>query len=356
MSPDGTQINKPVRVLVVDDTRTVRLLIRALASTHPEIEVIGEAANPIEAVEKLKELNPDVMTLDVEMPKMNGLTFLEKVLEHRPLPVVMISSHTTEHSDTAVKALALGAFECFDVKKLRPGDPAANRLSDVLVAAGRSSRFAKKPAPSAASTAPVKDASSFVWNGKTVVMGSSTGGVEALITVLSDFPPNGPPVLIAQHMPKHFLASFAQRLNKLAAPEVVLARSGDVIEQGKVYIGPGGDEHVALDPGNPNNIISVRKLDADLYSPSVDVLFSSAAQLESRVVAVVLTGMGRDGAEGMLAIRNAGGHTIAQSGETAVVDGMPRAARGIGAAKEIRGLSEIASEVLAATSRRGAGG
>ncbi len=349
MSPDGVHFRKPVRVLIVDDTRTVRQLIRALASANPEIEVIGEAENAIEAVERLKELKPDVMTLDVEMPKMNGITFLEKVLEHRPLPVVMISSHTTEHSDTAIKALALGAFECFDVKKLRPNDPAAARLSEVLVAAGRSSRFAKK---NVATAAPTDRTSDFIWNGRTVFIGSSTGGVEALISVLSNVPANGPPILIAQHMPKHFLESFAQRLNRLVPPRVMLAQGGETVEQGHVYLGSGGEEHIALDSRNPTRIITVPKEASDLYSPSVDVLFSSAAQLQSRAVAVMLTGMGRDGADGMLEIRSAGGHTIVQSSKTSVVDGMPRAAREIGAAVEVADLSEISARILTATGRQ----
>ena len=355
MVPGATSTERPVRVLVVDDTHTVRMLIRAIASRDPRIEIVGEAGDPIEAGERLRELRPDVMTLDVEMPRMNGLTFLEKVLRHRPMPVVMISSHTSEHSDTAVKALALGAFECFDVRRLRPSDPASARLVEVLVAAGRS-RQARQPEPPPPAPKAVAAASDFRWNGNTVVIGSSTGGVETLIQILSAFPENGPPVVIAQHMPAQFLISFSQRLNRLAAPEVMLAQNGMTLRQGQIALGPGGEEHVAFHPSDRSRLISLPKSPDDLYSPSVDVLFSSAAALGRKVVAVMLTGMGRDGADGMLEIRQAGGHTIAQSGKTAVVDGMPKAAREIGAAVEVADLPDIAARILAATCRSNGAG
>lgn len=338
---------RPVRLLIVDDTRTVRALLRAHLSSDPRIEVVGEAGDPYEARAQIKALNPDVVTLDVEMPKMNGLEFLEKLMRLRPTPVVMISTRTTEQSDVAVRALSLGAVDCIDLKVLKEIGPGQMKLADTLVMAST----ARLRGPRR--TVAVSEPSAFDWNGKTVIIGSSTGGVDALLTVISSYPQNGPPTLIAQHMPASFLSSFSARLDRKVRPKVELARDGTVLQPGTVYLAPGGDRHLALAGRSRRRIRQIAHDGTEAYVPSVNVLFSSAEAYADEIVAVMLTGMGRDGADAMARLKGKGAHTIVQTGETAVVDGMPRAAREAGAACEVMDLSQIGPRILAATRRGG---
>lgn len=337
-----------VSVLVVDDSPTMRGLISAVLRRDPEIEVVGAAGDPLEAREAIKRLNPDVITLDVEMPNMNGIEFLEKIMRLRPTPVIMISTLTQAGADTTIEALALGAVDC--VGKPGPGVSTADAfrgLNEKVKAAARSRLrpLGEGARPQAAG------ASDFRPNGSVVAIGSSTGGVEALLTVIPALPANGPPTVITQHMPGTFTKSFAKRLNASSAATVTEAEDGDVLEPGKVFLAPGGDRHLIVErssggtlrcrlrPGEPVNG----------HSPSVDVLFDSiATAVGKKAVGAILTGMGRDGAKGLLAMRQAGGRTLGQDEASCVVYGMPRAAFEIGAVERQYPLSRMGAQILAA--------
>lgn len=335
------------RVLIVDDSSTIRQLIRNRLAGDRRLVVVGEASDPYEAREQIKLLCPDVMTLDVEMPRMNGLDFLEKLMRLRPMPVVMISTETQRGSTAALEALSLGAVECV-------GKPNADRLpetflnlADLLVAAADAnirdprSRIASKPA------------TGFRWNGRYVLIGSSTGGVDALETLLSGYPENCPPTLITQHMPESFLASFAKRLSSRIAPSMSLAYPDAPLLQGHVYLAPGGDYHLGVTGGEAPRCRLIEAEKRNGHRPSVDVLFESAVTIAPRVVSVLLTGMGRDGAEGMGRLRSAGAHCLAQDQATSVVFGMPRAALEIGAAERAVPLGRMSDEILKLCGRAG---
>lgn len=342
MSILGNPPRVKTRVLIVDDTRTIRAMIRSLLAGDPRIEVVGEAGDPYEARELIKALKPDVLTLDVEMPRMNGLVFLEKLMRLRPTPVVMVSTRTVEQSDVAVQALSLGAIDCIDLKRLTAGDPRLPNLADTLVTASQ----AKLTRQSGAEVVPAaQERSEFVWNGRYVFVGSSTGGVDALLTVIGGLPANCAPVLIAQHMPEHFLQSFARRLDANCQPRVRLAENGDVMRQGEVLLAPGGEFHVQVAGLSAPRVRLIPDTGDELYVPSVGVLFRSVVDFADKAVGVMLTGMGRDGASEMRLMRDAGATTIVQSGATCVVDGMPRAAREAGAAQEVVDLEKVAGRL-----------
>ncbi len=332
------------RVLIVDDTRTIRALIRAMLSVDPRIDVVGEASDPYEARDLIKSLQPDVITLDVEMPRMNGLQFLEKLMRLRPVPVVMVSMRTVEQSDEAIKALALGAIDCIDLGRLKNRDPRLPDLAETILAASRA-QISRRRSSVGRRTDEVSR-NGFSWNGRVVLIGSSTGGVDALLTVIGGLPANCAPTVIAQHMPQHFLRSFAQRLNAHSAPSVSIAEDGEKLVQGRVLLAPGGSLHAEL-TGVSTPRIRLRRDDGTaLYVPSVERLFGSAEDFASMAIAVMLTGMGRDGAREMRRLRDAGATTIAQSSDTCIVDGMPKAAREEGAAQEVVALENIPSRVV----------
>ena len=271
VNADVINSQRPIKVLIVDDTRTIRSLIRALLARDPRVEVVGEAGDPYQARALIKALRPDVLTLDVEMPRMNGLVFLEKIMRLRPMPVIMVSTRTVEQSDAAVRALALGALECIDLKLLQRGDPRVAKLSDTVVMAGNANvRKCSEVAPSG--EAPV-GAEAFEWNGRSVFIGSSTGGVDALMQVFADFPANCPPTLVAQHMPAPFLQSFARRLDTHCAPDVRLAHGGEILKQGQILLAAGGDQHVRIRRAEPLTVAGVPDDGSALYVPSVSVLF-----------------------------------------------------------------------------------
>ena len=339
----------PVRVVIVDDTRSIRAMIRTMLSANPRIEVVGEASDPYEARELIRDLNPDVITLDVVMPRMDGLSFLERLMKLRPMPVVMVSTRTTEKSREAIKALSLGAVDCVDLGQLRQSRNADELARTVLMAAG--SNLVCLNRKENLQGAPDHGQPRHNWNGKVVLIGSSTGGVDALLQVLTAIPADGPPIVIAQHMPATFLESFASRLERNCPAKVALSRDGVRLEQGHIYLAPGGDMHASLSPLDPYSLSHVKHDGRERYVPSVNILFSSAVPHARRIVAVMLTGMGSDGSEPMLELRNAGAHTIAQDAASAVIDGMPRSARDIGAAIEVASLNRIADSVLRGTSK-----
>lgn len=341
----------PARVLVVDDSPTMRGLITAVLNQDPDVNVIGQAGDAMEARAAIKQLNPDVVTLDIEMPNMNGLEFLEKIMKLRPMPVIMVSTMTHRGAEATLAALEIGAFDC--VAKPQPGEARPfGELADKVKAAARSQhRYHGAPQVQAVATA--TPATDFRVGRKIVAIGSSTGGVEALIAVLQKFPRNCPPTVITQHMPPTFTKSFAERLNRLCAPVVEEATDGARLEIGKIYLAPGGERHLQVSNASAPCCRLVERPPVNGHRPSVDVLFDSVAELAGRnAVGVILTGMGRDGASGLLKMRHAGARTIGQNEKTCVVYGMPRVAYELGAVEHQLPLTSIGEEILKLTAAR----
>lgn len=332
----------PIRVLIVDDSRTIRSIVRAILSRDSGIEVVGEAGDPYEARAAIKALDPDVITLDVEMPRMDGLEFLGHLMRLRPMPVVMVSSLTRKGSSSAIRALSLGAVECVDREELRRDVSGGAHLCAIVRMAARARVRARRDSRA------VPTAEGYRPNGKLLLIGSSTGGVDALERVFSEFPANCPPTLVSQHMPPAFLASFAQRLNDTLRPTVRLAEHGALVEEGTIVLAPGGRHHLTVSPAGKPTVRLVVEDGTHLHTPCIDMLYDSAVRRGPDVVAAILTGMGRDGAEGLLRLREAGALTIAQSGRTAIVDGMPRVAREIGAATKVADLEDMSRLFLSA--------
>ncbi len=333
-----------VRCLVVDDSPVMRALLSGMLRRDSEIDVIGTAADTKIAREMIRELNPDVITLDIEMPGMNGLEFLEKLMRLRPTPVVMCSTLTTRGADTTLRALEIGAVDCYAKPQGAIQDLMAiddGQLADMVKQAARSRRRAL---PLVRDTATRGE---FRWNGNYVGIGSSTGGVEALTELLQRFPENCPPTVIVQHMPALYTASFAARLDKQCAPRIVEATDGAPLERGTVYIAPGGNTHLMVKPGSQP---FCRLVEGDLvtgHRPSVDVMFRSlAGAFRAASVGVILTGMGRDGASGLLELRDGGARTIGQDESSCVVYGMSRVAAEIGACEMVLPLEKIGLKVL----------
>jgi two-component system chemotaxis response regulator CheB len=336
-----------IRVLVVDDSSTMRQLVTRALQADGGIEVAGTAASALEARELIKQLNPDVMTLDVEMPEMDGLSFLERVMRLRPMPVVMVSTLTAQGTETAISALALGAVDCV-VKPSAANPNSFDELPAKVKVAAKVKRRPPAPEPEPAQGF----RGTYQPSDKVIAIGSSTGGVEALIAVLTRFPANCAPTVITQHMPPVFTRNLAQRLDRMCAPQVLEATHGAPLKAGTVYVAPGGEQHLevsgsgqtcVLKPGGPVNG----------HCPSVDRLFMSVARhIGPRAVGALLTGMGRDGAQGLLDMRRAGARTYAQDEASSVVYGMPRAAVEIGAAEHQYSLARIGPAVVEATAVR----
>lgn len=338
-----------IRCLVVDDSALVRQMLTEFLQSDGSIEVVGWAPDPYVAREKIKELNPDVMTLDIEMPRMDGLSFLEKVMSLRPMPVVIVSSLTQKGADTALRALELGAVD-YVGKPLIGVKEGFEALREEIVSKVKSAAGAKVRAfdrEKAAHRAPVAFDHRLSSEGRVVAVGASTGGVEALYTLITALPANAPGVLVTQHMPAGFTSSFAQRLNGMSAVTVSEARDGDRVLPGHVFIAPG-NLHLSLVRSGANYRCSVH--DGERVSghrPSVDVLFSSVATAAmGNAAGVILTGMGSDGARGLLEMRNAGAFTIGQDESSCLIYGMPKAARAAGGVARDMPLGRIAGELL----------
>ncbi|MCX8667651.1 chemotaxis response regulator protein-glutamate methylesterase [Acetobacteraceae bacterium B3987] len=336
-----------VKVLVVDDSRTARELIRRSFLKYPEIDVIGMASNPIEARDLIIADQPDVITLDIEMPGMNGLQFLEKIMRLRPIPVVMVSSMTTRGANTAITALQMGAFECFP-KQGGAGEAFAG-LGQIVLEAARYQPGLRHAVPAGGRpvrTEPFTGGGTAAWRTSfdVVGIGSSTGGVEAVEEVIKDFPANSPPILICQHMPSLYTSSFAARLDSLIPQlSVAEAQDGEMLSPGMVRIAPGGETHLVVEGHAPRLFTKLRAEEpVGGHRPSVDRLFHSIAQtVGSSALGIILTGMGQDGAEGLLAMRQAGARTIGQDRASSVVYGMPRVAAELGAVEKVGSLMEI---------------
>lgn len=332
-----------VRVLVVDDSATMRGLITATLRRDPDIEVIGSAGDPLEAREAIKALNPDVITLDIEMPNMNGLEFLERIMRLRPMPVVMVSTLTQAGAEETLRALEIGAVDCVaKPTRLDEGSTGLSELATKVKAAARARVRSHMP-----SGAGRRSPDSFNPGSHVVAIGSSTGGVEALLTVISRFPANCPPTVITQHMPATFTASFAARLDRATDAKVAEAHDGAVLEPGKVWLAPGGATHLQVTGSGTLRCKLVASDPVNGHRPSVDVLFHSVAQTAgARAVGAILTGMGRDGADGLKAMRAAGGHTLGQDADTCVVYGMPKVAFEIGAVERQVSLGGMGDAIL----------
>jgi len=344
----------PVRVLVVDDSATMRGLITLALRRDPEIEVVGTAGDPLQAREAIKAHKPDVITLDVEMPGMNGLEFLEKIVRLRPTPVVMVSNLTGQGTEAAIEAMQIGAVDC--IAKPSPGDPHPFAELPRIVKAAAGARVRPRPMRDGANRASQRPpvAPDYESDGRLVAIGSSTGGVEALSTIIAQLPENCPPTLIVQHMPPDFTLSLAQRLDRLNAPKVMEAYDGAPIEGGCVYIAPGGAAHLEIEEAG--KLCCRLRVSAPVngHSPSADVLFASVAKaVKSNALGVILTGMGRDGAQGLLAMRQAGARTIGQDEATSLIYGMPKVAFEAGAVERQLPLDRIGSAILAMTNLRG---
>jgi len=346
-----------IRVLVVDDSALIRSLMRKLLGSQPDLEVVGMAPDPHVARELIKQLNPDVITLDVEMPRMNGLEFLEKLMRLRPMPVVMVSSLTEQGSEVTLRALELGAVDFITKPQLGVAEQfpeLAREIGDKIRAAARA-RIRRHGLGMAGPTQPRPIAGHvFGTTEKLICIGASTGGTEALKEVLCNMPADAPGVLITQHMPENFTRSFAERLNGLSAMTVKEAAHNERILPGHAYVAPG-HSHLRVKKGGAYYYTELsQEAPVNRHRPSVDVLFNSAAEvLGPNALGVLLTGMGKDGAAGLLAMRQAGAHTMAQDEASCVVFGMPRAAIDLGAAVEVVPLQDIARRVLERLSSRG---
>lgn len=340
-------ISRPVRVLVVDDSALVRQILEEELKRDPMIEVVGTASDPYFARDKIVELEPDVMTLDIEMPRMDGLTFLRKLMAHHPIPVIVVSSLSAKGGEVAMEAMEAGAVEvmCKPGAAYTVGDMSVE-LADKIKAAARVT-VGKRAAVAARAAGAPRLAMTKTTN-KIVAIGASTGGTEALRALLTALPANSPGIVIVQHMPEHFTKSFADRLNQLCEMEVKEAEDGDGVFQGRVLIAPGAYHTLLMRSGAR---YSVRVKQGPLVSrhrPSVDVLFRSVATYAGQnAVGVMLTGMGRDGAEGMKLMHDAGARNIAQDEASCIVFGMPKEAIAAGAVDHVLPLEAIPQKLLA---------
>ncbi|RQZ60299.1 chemotaxis response regulator protein-glutamate methylesterase [Burkholderia sp. Bp9004] len=345
-----------IKVLCVDDSALIRSLMTEIINSQPDMEVCATAPDPLVARELIKQHNPDVLTLDVEMPRMDGLDFLEKLMRLRPMPVVMVSSLTERGSEITLRALELGAVDFVTKPRVGIRDGMldyAEKLADKIRAASRA-RVRQAPQPQAAARAASGQPAAPMVNNplvsteKLIIIGASTGGTEAIREVLTPLPPDAPAVLIAQHMPPGFTKSFAQRLNGLCRIAVKEAEHGERVLPGHAYIAPG-HAHLLLARSGANYIAQLSdEQPVNRHRPSVDVLFRSAAQHAGKnAIGVILTGMGRDGAAGLLDMKRAGAHTFAQDEASCIVFGMPREAIALGGADEVAPLSEMSRRVMA---------
>jgi two-component system chemotaxis response regulator CheB len=351
-------MNKKIRVLIVDDSAVVRQALTEILSSDPQIDILGTASDPFIAAQKIREEVPDVITLDVEMPRMDGITFLQKIMSQHPIPVVMCSSLTEEGSETALKALEYGAVEIIQKPKLGVKqflEESKVIICDTVKAAAqarvkRISPGVKKVPPKLTADAVIAKPTGNAMiqtTEKVVIVGASTGGTEALRVFLEAMPLDAPGIVIVQHMPEHFTRSFAARLDKICRISVKEAENNDTVVRGRALIAPG-NAHALLKRSGARYYVEIK--DGPLVSrhrPSVDVLFRSAARYAGKnAVGVIMTGMGDDGAKGLLEMKEAGAATIAQDEQSCVVFGMPKEAIKLGAVDRVLSLEAIAGAVV----------
>lgn len=341
-----------IKVLIVDDSKLIRMILNEIISGAPDMLVVDEAEDPLEARELIKSLNPDVLTLDIEMPKMDGITFLKNLMRLRPMPVVMLSTLTAEGAPITLEALAIGAVDFLEKPKVDVKE-SLERYADILVekiraAAGarltqiiRSRKRAQKEGDNAkASLVEYK-------KNHLIAIGASTGGTEAIKEVVINLPANFCPIVVTQHIPPVFSKTYAERLNKVCKMTVHEASHGQIIEPGHIYIAPG-DKHLTVLKRGSKLLCQLDDSEpVNRHKPSVDVLFDSIAKFMGKYsTGVILTGMGADGAKGLLRLKESGAHTITQDENSSVVYGMPRAAKELGAGKEELSLDKIAKRLM----------
>jgi len=341
---------EPTRVLVVDDSAVMRGIMTRIIDSQPDLKVAGVASDPVIAMERLRTARPDVITLDVEMPRMDGLTFLSRLMQWRPLPVVMVSSLTARGAETTLRALELGAVDFMakpqlaDVAAL---DAYAEQVVEKVRAAASARVTRRSAAPAAVPQRRLARPASPLASDRVVAIGASTGGVEALRAVLAPLPSTMPPIVIAQHMPAGFTRSFAQRLDGACEMRVKEGEDGEPLQPGHAYIAPGG-MHLALErkTGGLRARLSAEP-PVNRHRPSVDVLFRSVARAAGEhAIGVMLSGMGADGAEAMLELRMRGARNLAQDEASCVVFGMPKQAIALDAVHEVLPLAEIARRLV----------
>lgn len=341
-----------IKVLIVDDSALIRSVLNEIISSQPDMEVVGVAPDPLVARELIKQTNPDVLTLDVEMPKMDGLDFLERLMRLRPMPVIMVSSLTERGSEITMRALELGAVDFVTKPKIS----IQSGMLEYAELISEKIRIASKIRVRARTVSPEHKAGGEVLpqirnpltsSEKLIIIGASTGGTEAIKNFLVQMPSDCPGILITQHMPEGFTRSFAKRLDGLCKIAVSEASGGERVLPGHAYIAPG-HSHLLLARSGANYVTQLSDSEpVNRHRPSVDVLFRSAAVAAGKnAVGVILTGMGKDGALGMLEMRNAGAHNFAQDEASCVVFGMPREAIAIGATHEVASINELPTKVL----------
>lgn len=349
-----------IKVLVVDDSKLIQALVTEMINAAPDMEVVGDAEDPFEAREKIKQLNPDVITLDVEMPKMDGVTFLKNLMRLRPMPVVMLSTLTAEGAPVTLEALEVGAVDFLEKPRLNVTAELpkyAEQLHEKIRAAasakvGKYDPDVQQPTTRQSALARNWDNLNFKLN-QIVAIGASTGGTEAIKEVVTKLPKHFPPVVITQHIPPVFSTTFAKRLDNSSAMTVYEAEDGQKVEQGCVYLAPG-DDHLKLVKKGSHFYCQLSKAEpVNRHRPAVDVMFDSLSpEYAKNTIAVLLTGMGADGAAGLKRFRDNGALTIAQNEETCVVYGMPKAAVEMGGAEKILPLDKIPQALIQASVKK----
>ncbi|MGL4408519.1 MAG: protein-glutamate methylesterase/protein-glutamine glutaminase [Zoogloea sp.] len=347
----------PIKVLIVDDSALMRALLREILNGAPDIEVVGAAPDPLAARDMIKTLNPDVITLDVEMPKMDGLEFLRRIMRLRPMPVVMISSLTARGSEVTLQALELGAVDFVSKPKADHASQLHEYADEIRekirtayqarLSGGASSSF--EESTTTGSIEPLSSGvSPAIQRERVIAIGASTGGTEALKAVLTKLPAEMPPIVMVQHMPESFTPSFAQRLNSLCALTVIEAKGGERLQPGHAYLAPGHSHLMVQKQGGGLVTVLSQSEPVNRHRPAADVLFDSvAANVGAKALGVILTGMGKDGAAGLLRMRQAGAWNIGQDKDSCVVYGMPRVAAECGALNEVASLRAIPERILA---------
>lgn len=337
-------MSEPVKVLVVDDSPSMRAVLQRILGADPDIRVVGCAPEPHAARAMIKDLNPDVVTLDIEMPGMDGLSFLDKIMRLRPMPVVMCSTLTARGADATIEALRLGAVDCV----AKPSGNALELAREAETLRSTVKAAARSRIRPGARLSPPRPRPGQAYRDVVIAIGASTGGVEALFSLVGALPADCPPTVIVQHMPAAFTGGFAARLDAISAVRVREARGGEPLEPGTVFVAPGGAAHMELTDGSPPRIRLVAGDPVGGHRPAVDVLFRSVARRGTGAVGVILTGMGQDGAAGLLAMRQAGARTLGQTADSCVVYGMPRAAFELGGVERQISLSAMPEAILAA--------
>ncbi|MEZ5692096.1 MAG: chemotaxis response regulator protein-glutamate methylesterase [Rickettsiales bacterium] len=344
---------KDISVLIIDDSAFIRQMLSEMLSEDPEINVVGTAFDPFDGREKIKKLNPDVITLDVEMPKMDGLTFLEKIMSLRPMPVVMISTLTGKGTDTAIRALQIGAVECIGKPEQKTPQALQEFAAELCLAVKKAAgakmgikNYSNKAIKRPSIPINLKRVVS-AHAPKLIAIGASTGGVETLSDILPHLPDNLPPIVITQHMPPVFTDSFARRISASCAFPVYEAADGMELKRGMACIAAGGKQLMIIEKYGKFICKVTDDPPVNNHKPSVDVMFDSVREiLGDAVLAIILTGMGKDGAEGLLRLRQAGAFTIGQNEASCVVYGMPRAAYEIGAVEKVVSLTDIPDAII----------